>query len=229
MRNQRSLSIPRLATWIALILTASWGVAHADETVTCSSENNQYRQCATSTHGYVTMVRQLSNSPCRQGQTWDYDRRGIWVDDGCRAEFRVESSSPHAKDHDKDNSRDAKVAAGVILGAAILGALVNNKDHDDAYKYNDENYHGSRHTSYVPRWMVGTFHGYNPMYGADVVMTIRENGRVTADTHGQTITGYVNDERLHVGNVIFDIDRTRDGFITSQEGDRHNEVIYRRN
>jgi hypothetical protein len=76
--------------------------------------------------------------------------------------------------------------------------------------------------------MVGTFHGYNPMYGADVVMTIREDGRVTADANGQAITGYINDERLHVGNVIFDVDRTHDGFITSQEGDRHNEVVYRR-
>jgi hypothetical protein len=33
---------------------------------------------------------------------------------------------------------------------------------------------------------------------------------------------------LHVGPVIFDIDQTRDGFVTSQKGDRHNEVRYRR-
>ncbi|MEI2770230.1 MAG: DUF3011 domain-containing protein [Candidatus Competibacter sp.] len=225
MSNDRHLTTRRTATWMALFLTGSWGgIASADETITCASENNQYQHCRTASHGYVTMTRQLSGSPCRQGQTWDYDRRGIWVDDGCRAEFRVESSEHHSK----DSSKDAKVAAGVIIGAAILGALVNNKDHDDAYKYNDDKYHGSRHTSYVPGWMVGTFHGYNPMYGADVVMTIREDGRVTADANGQAITGYINDERLHVGNVIFSISRSRDGFITSQEGDRHNEVVYRR-
>jgi hypothetical protein len=224
MRNERNPSTRRLVTWTALLLTASWGVVHADETVTCASENNQRQHCATSTHGYVTMTRQLSSSPCRQGQTWDYDRRGIWVDDGCRAEFRVESSDGDSK----DSNKNAKVAAGVLVGAAILGALISNKDHDDAYKYKDDKYYGSQHTSYVPGWMVGTFHGYNPMYGADVVMTIREDGRVTADSNGQAITGYINDERLHAGNAIFNISRTRDGFVTSQEGERHNEVVYRR-
>jgi hypothetical protein len=145
------------------------------------------------------------------------------VDDGCRGEFRVESG-----EHDKRASKDAKVAAGVLVGAAILGALVNNKDHKDDHKYQDDNYYGPRHSSYVPNWMVGTFRGYNPMYGAEVVMTIREDGRVSADANGQTISGYVNDEDLHVGDTIFDIDRTREGFITSQKGDRHNEVRYRR-
>ena len=231
INNDKHLKTRYLATWIALFLTASWGgIASADETVTCASDNNRYRHCATSTHGYVTMVHQLSNSPCQQGKTWDYDRRGIWVDDGCRAKFRIESD-----DHSKDSSKDAKVAAGVILGAAILGAVLsNNKDHDDNNhydsdsKYNDDAYHGSRHTSYVPGWMVGTFHGHNTLYDTDVVMTIQENGQVRANANGQTINGYINDERLHVGNIIFDINRIRGGFVTSQEGKRENEVIYRR-
>ncbi|HRD65938.1 MAG TPA: DUF3011 domain-containing protein [Candidatus Competibacter sp.] len=231
MSNDRHLTARRTTTWMALFLTTSWGgIASADETVVCASDNNRYRHCPTSTHGYVTMVRQLSNSLCQQGKTWDYDRRGIWVDDGCRAKFRIESD-----DRSKDSSKDAKVAAGVILGAAILGAVLsNNKDHDDGdhydsdSKYNDDAYHGSRHTSYVPEWMVGTFRGHNPLYNADVVMTIQENGRVRADANGQIVTGYINDERLHVGNAIFDINRVRGGFVTSQEGNRQNEVVYRR-
>ncbi|AXC09618.1 hypothetical protein ACPOL_0233 [Acidisarcina polymorpha] len=35
------------------------------------------------------MVRQRSGSACIQGQTWGYDRRGTWVDRGCRADFVV--------------------------------------------------------------------------------------------------------------------------------------------
>ena len=35
------------------------------------------------------MTRQISGSPCREGETWGYDNRGIWVDRGCRAEFQV--------------------------------------------------------------------------------------------------------------------------------------------
>ena len=151
--------------------------AHADYRVTCASDNNQYTRCRLDEPGFVTLRRQLSKTPCAQGRSWDWDRREVWVDDGCRAEFEVSTSS-HGKGHSDGDA--AKVAAGVIVGAAILGALAHNKDHRDDDKYRDDNYHGGRHTSYVPGWMVGTFRGYNPMYGADVEMTIADDGRVTA-------------------------------------------------
>ena len=35
------------------------------------------------------MTRQISGSPCIQGQTWGFDDRGVWVDRGCRAEFQA--------------------------------------------------------------------------------------------------------------------------------------------
>ena len=34
-------------------------------------------------------LRQLSRAACIQGRTWGYGRNGIWVSDGCRAEFRT--------------------------------------------------------------------------------------------------------------------------------------------
>ena len=37
----------------------------------------------------VILVRQLSDSRCVQGQTWGWDARGVWVDRGCRGEFRA--------------------------------------------------------------------------------------------------------------------------------------------
>jgi hypothetical protein len=217
----------------ALLLTvAAASAAHADYTITCASEGGRHNTCALREPGYVTLVRQISGARCEQGRSWDFDRREIWVDRGCEAEFRVETwAQPYGSGgatQGGGSSGNAAVAAGVIAGAAVLGALISNKDHQDDYKYRDPNYYGPRHTSYVPGWMVGTFRGYNPMYGADVVMTIRPDGRMTADSRGQAITGYVNDEQLHVGSYIFDIDQTREGFVTSQKGDRHNEVRYRR-
>ncbi|MCB1553896.1 MAG: DUF3011 domain-containing protein [Xanthomonadales bacterium] len=199
--------------------------AHADYRVTCASDNNQYTRCRLDEPGFVTLRRQLSKTPCAQGRSWDWDRREVWVDDGCRAEFEVSTSS-HGKGHSDGDA--AKVAAGVIVGAAILGALAHNKDHRDDDKYRDDNYHGGRHTSYVPGWMVGTFRGYNPMYGADVEMTIADDGRVTAFADGTRLSGYINDDRLHVGPAMFDIDQIRGGFVTSQVGERHNEVRYQR-
>ena len=200
-------------------------MALSDENITCKSHDHKYTHCNIQTAGYVTLRQQLSKTHCVQGRNWDYDRRGIWVDDGCSGKFHVETNEGNDSHHSSSN---AAAAAGVIVGAAILGALISNSNHDDKYKYNDENYQGSRHTSYVPGWMVGKFKGYNPDYGADVVMKITSDGRVKAHARDHKIKGWINDERLHVGNTVFDIDRTNHGFVTSQVGDRHNEVHYYR-
>lgn len=45
------------------------------------------------TSGGVKLVKRLSDKPCTLGRTWGYDRNGIWVDDGCRADFEVRVSS----------------------------------------------------------------------------------------------------------------------------------------
>ena len=209
-----------------LVSTASlWsGAALADDYITCESRGGRYQSCPVSASGYVALGRQMSSTSCQQGRTWDYNRNQIWVDDGCRAQFRVHTSS--SGHHDSDN-HDAKVAAGVLIGAAILGAMAHNADHKDQ-KYDDDGYQGARHTSYVPGWMVGTFEGYNSLYGADVTLTIESDGRATARSRGQTVNGWINDGRLNVGNTTFDIDQSRQGFVTSQLGDRDNEVRYRR-
>lgn len=217
---QRPLA--RLAALLLIATTAS--PALADYTLRCGSVDGQHNTCRLSQPGYVTIERKISGARCDQGRSWDYDRREIWVDRGCEAEFRVETHGSSGR----SGSNDAAVAAGVVVGAAILGALVNNKDHVDDAKYRDEGYYGSRHTSYVPSWMVGTFRGYNPQYGADVEMRITQDGRMTAQSRGETIRGWVNDHELHAGSAVFSIDQTRDGFVTAQKGDRFNEVRYRR-
>ncbi|MCL4762994.1 MAG: DUF3011 domain-containing protein [Burkholderiales bacterium] len=225
----------RACATVLAIATAAAPMAHADYTITCGSVGGRYNTCRLTDAGYVTLVKQISGARCDQGRSWDYDRREIWVDHGCEAEFRVEQWS-HRRGHDAGgtgnsttgSSHDAEVAAAVIAGAAILGALASNKDHQDDHKYRDPSYYGPRHTSYVPGWMVGRFRGWNPLYGAEVVMTIRNDGRMTAIANGKEINGYINDAQLHVGPVIFDIDQTREGFVTSQKGERHNEVRYRR-
>jgi len=217
--------------------------ASADYTVRCASDDHRHRTCRLSEPGYVTVERQVSGAKCVQGRTWDFDRREIWVDGGCEADFRVEThgwsrsgsysnsytySGSSGSSGSSGKSNAAAVAVGAVAAVAILGALVNNSNHQDDYKYRDENYYGPRHTSYVPGWMVGTFRGYNPMYGADVQMTVQPDGRVTADANGQVVNGYINSEELHVGPYIFNIDKTYEGFVTSQKGDRHNEVRYRK-
>ncbi len=63
-------------------------------TVTCSSNDGKRNYCPANTSRGVQLVNQRSGSPCIQGQTWGYDNRSIWVDRGCRADFRLASGGP---------------------------------------------------------------------------------------------------------------------------------------
>jgi hypothetical protein len=54
----------------------------------CESIDGRLRECAANTRAGVQLVRQLSRTACIQGRTWGYGRNGIWVAEGCRAEFR---------------------------------------------------------------------------------------------------------------------------------------------
>jgi hypothetical protein len=69
------------------------GAGPGGNIITCASNNGERVYCEADTRGgNVQLTRQISGTPCREGQTWGWDRRGIWVDRGCRAEFVIGSS-----------------------------------------------------------------------------------------------------------------------------------------
>ena len=53
----------------------------------CESQDNRMRRCNADTRYGVRINRQLSDAPCIQGRSWGYDNSGVWVSNGCRAEF----------------------------------------------------------------------------------------------------------------------------------------------
>jgi hypothetical protein len=63
------------------------GVGPRGGLVVCESRDYRYTRCDTGRARRVDLVRQLSKSECRYGQSWGYDRDGVWVDRGCAAEF----------------------------------------------------------------------------------------------------------------------------------------------
>lgn len=197
----------------------------ADQNVRCESKHHQYHMCRVDTHGYVRLVSERSRAACIKGRTWDYDRRGIWVDDNCKADFVIESR--HHTDGHKDHNGAGAVAAvaAVALIAAAASAASDNK-HED--RYHDDDYHHGGHSSYIPNWMIGRFTGYNMKFGSEVDLDISEDGRAKANVDGTRLHGYVNDDRLYVGDAEFYIERAGDGFNTVQMGDRSNKVHYSR-
>jgi hypothetical protein len=65
--------------------------ASTSQYILCESNNNDRRYCRVDGRGGVRLSRQLSDARCTQGSTWGYDNGGVWVDNGCRAEFEVSS------------------------------------------------------------------------------------------------------------------------------------------
>jgi hypothetical protein len=58
-------------------------------TLRCGSEDGRWKHCSADTRGDVDLVRQVSRNACIRGQSWGIDHSGIWVNGGCRAEFRI--------------------------------------------------------------------------------------------------------------------------------------------
>ena len=58
-------------------------------TVRCESQDGRSRHCSAPVQRGVQLLRTLSDSACIEGRTWGWDRNGVWVDRGCRAEFSV--------------------------------------------------------------------------------------------------------------------------------------------
>ena len=62
---------------------------HHAEHIVCESHNGQNEICEADTRFGVELTRQLSASACVFRRSWGYNDRGIWVRDGCRAEFTI--------------------------------------------------------------------------------------------------------------------------------------------
>lgn len=60
--------------------------------VRCESQGYGYNMCQVDTGrgGNVRIRRQISKTPCVEGRSWGWNRAGVWVDQGCAAEFVVD-------------------------------------------------------------------------------------------------------------------------------------------
>ncbi len=59
------------------------------ERLRCASEDGHWTHCPAENPDALTLVRQLSRSPCIRNESWGRDAQGIWVSRGCRAEFAL--------------------------------------------------------------------------------------------------------------------------------------------
>ena len=179
---------PRFLAAIAgMLLFAGAGNAAAQDTIRCESQNGQYRSCSVNTSGGVTLSRQLSSQGCWQNDTWGYDRNRIWVNRGCRAEFRVGSYNSH------NGNNGAKVAGALALGVIAAAAIANNHKNSNDNRYN-QNYN----QNYNPSYNYNNNNAYDYGYGGQGQYN-RPARELTCASRNDRYTncGYV-DPRSHV-------------------------------
>jgi hypothetical protein len=96
MTQETKQIIPWLATAITGVVAIGWALvappvaqAQDHDTITCSSTNGRRATCGADTSRGVSLLRELRGSQCEEGFSWGYNRREIWVDRGCQAEFSL--------------------------------------------------------------------------------------------------------------------------------------------
>jgi len=91
----RSWGRDRAGVWVSQGCRAEFGSigysagAGVGQSIRCESDDGRYRQCSADVRGGVRLLRQLSDARCIEGRTWGVNRAGVWVDEGCRAEFET--------------------------------------------------------------------------------------------------------------------------------------------
>jgi hypothetical protein len=196
-RSMPHIFIAALAAVVIMLPTP----AHARYTISCSSSNYRYQYCGANTDGYARLLSQQSRAACVRGRTWGYDNGGVWVNNGCSAQFEVGGSSRSGS-----GSAGAAVAAGV--GLAILGAIIANQDQDNDGGYVPPQPYPQPYPapypppypyeSAVPAWAIGTFHGTNAA-GQPQTISINPDGAVTLrNRSGSVERGYYSGEMANL-------------------------------
>lgn len=67
------------------------GPSQAMQTVLCESDGSRRTHCSADTSFGVRLTHEISNNNCIVNRTWGSDENGVWVSNGCRAEFAMKT------------------------------------------------------------------------------------------------------------------------------------------
>jgi hypothetical protein len=81
-------------SFLLVFFFAFAAVAEDSKTITCASASGEKRVCPADTAYGVTLVRSFGPGACELGRTWGHDEVGIWVSEGCSADFSLDSPKP---------------------------------------------------------------------------------------------------------------------------------------
>lgn len=111
----RTWGFDATGVWVADGCHGTFAFSDDRPKVSCAAPAQGRQVCEADTDGGVTLV---SESPaCVLGRTWGYDDKGVWVADGCSADFVLTTRPGLACGSDSGGRQhcDADVSAGVVL------------------------------------------------------------------------------------------------------------------
>jgi hypothetical protein len=81
--------------------------ADDEKSIKCESHDGKHNTCDADLRGYrIADVREISQTDCDIGRNFGYTDRGVWVDEGCRAEFYFTKAWGGNRDWRRDNDRN---------------------------------------------------------------------------------------------------------------------------
>lgn len=193
-----------MAALAALALVAgSVPAAAAQREIRCDSRGLGHNYCRVDTDGQVELIDRHGLFSCREGRSWGYDARGIWVDKGCSATFRVGR-----------RGHNDKAVVGAVVGLAALAAIAASRHKAEAVE--------------VESWTVGSFVGDDAREGVRVNLRILPGGQVSGRAGDLEIAGHLQGARLEAGRQVFRIERQGSGFLAIDERDDAHRVTFNR-
>jgi hypothetical protein len=84
----------RAVVWVVSCLLSASAASAAPVTISCSSKPGERNHCAADTSKGVVLARSFGDGPCLLGKSWGYDTEGVWVSEGCSADFIVRDDRP---------------------------------------------------------------------------------------------------------------------------------------
>jgi Protein of unknown function (DUF3011) len=91
----------KVFSWVLLCcLLMAASMAMGQTVMTCSSDDGQMHACRVGDNSGIQFLRQRSDAACVAGQTYGIRRDGVWVTNGCRADFQVNVNGQYS-----DNGR----------------------------------------------------------------------------------------------------------------------------
>lgn len=141
--GRRVAGVLAIVAWGSLLVPDSARSADPAPTVRCESQARETVRCKADTRNGVTLARQHSRAGCWYDETWGYDAKGIWVSNGCRADFALgrkasvgpttspsSNAAPSESSGLSGNQIAAGAAAALVVGA-IAAAVIANRNGDD--------------------------------------------------------------------------------------------------